>query len=597
MARKAQITIYTALKDQGFKKAEKGLKNLRFQAHGLNSSLAKLGAGVGVAQFARKSLEAAIKMESANAKLSVSLTNIGQASAMGGVSIKKTSEAMANLGFTGESTASALANLVTITGSLDKAQSLMGLSADAARFLHTDLADAATKLGKAYAGGAKGLLVFGIKLDKTLKPAQAFEKAMGMLNAKISGQAAAYAGTYAGKLEILKAKFEEVQIQVGEKLLPVLVKLGDFMINTGIPALESFFGFIANHQSVAIEFAAAITGVALAFKSLATYATLAKVAAIPIMAAAAPFIAGIAALLAMIAATETAGPVTKLIAKQAVGSGLSKFGRGARTDVMTRPQATAALRPVSRGGSPLAGLSKPSAFDAQAAQRAKELADTQKQALALAKKEAAIKAAEKRKVDAEKKLSAMFDLNQIALANALKLNLTEKERAAVEGLQALQDDGYKTEAQRMLDQEAALRKLISLRTDLASIPFYSPTLAGQEKQASAPIGVPVSATQTAVQEAIAKQTEQMNAGALAKALQTDAFTPAPAKTGAIAPSFSFSTDPSQQGIMTAQQSAMQGLVVNINAPMVTPEVVDQISSALNNKLKAGGVWYQNAAIG
>ena len=149
----------------------------------------------------------------------------------------------------------------------------------------------------------------------------------------------------------------------------------------------------------------------------------------------------------------------------------------------------------------------------------------------------------------------------------------------------------------MLDQEAALRKLISLRTDLASIPFYSPTLAGQEKQVSAPVGVPVSATQTAVQEAIAKQTEQMNAGALAKALQTDAFTPAPAKTGAIAPSFSFSTDPSQQGQMTAQQSAMQGLVVNINAPMVTPEVVDQISSALNNKLKAGGVWYSNAASG
>ena len=589
MARKAQITIYTALKDQGFKKAEKGLKNLRFQANGLNSSLAKLGLGIGVAQFARTSVAAAVEMEQANSRLAVSLKNIGKASAIGSDSIRASEKSMMSLGFEGTQTALALSSLVTATGSLEKSQGMLAASADLARFKNIDLASASVILAKASGGNAKAFKELGITLDKSLPPAKALEKAMGMLNAKIGGQAAAYATTYAGKLEILKAQFQDVQEQVGMKLLPHLVTLGDWLVNTGIPKLEQFFTLIADHKDETIAFATAIGTLAVGFKSLATYSALTNKAMIPLLARFGPVIGLIA-----VGAAALPGFLKGMKSwASGVIPGLSNFaGASMGAPVSGAPGKSTTTKTVAK-----TGLDPFRNFDRQAYQTQKDLLATQKASLAQTKKDAAQKLADQRKIDAEKKLAAQFDVNQIALANALKLNLTEKEKAAIEGLIALQDDGYKTEAQRMLDQEAALRKLITLRTDLASIPFYSPTLAGQEKQVSAPIGVPVSATQTAVQEAIAKQTEQMNAGALAKALQTDAFTPAPAKTGAIAPSFSFSTDPSQQGLMTAQQSAMQGLVVNINAPMVTPEVVDQISSALNNKLKAGGVWYQNAAIG
>ena len=580
MARKAQITIYTALKDAGFKKAEKGLKNLRFQANGLNSTLAKLGASVAVGEFARRSVDAAVKMEAANTKLSVALTSVGKASALNGLSIRKTSEQMSDLGFRGTATAEALANLVTITGSLEKAQSLMGASADAARYLNVGLAEGAAKLGSAFGGSAKALQVFNIKLDKTLKPAEAFDKAMGMLNAKISGQAAAYVGTYAGKLEVLKSKFEDVQIQVGEKLLPHLIKLGDYLVTTGIPRLESFFTLMSTHKESVMGMAGALTTVALAFKSIATYATLAKVAALPVMGAAAPFVAAIAAVVGLGVAAQPKlrqnqkslekanlgiDPVTGEYRDRSTGKNISQVKADKRFDFAARG---------GFKGSPIPGMNKGKAgVDLQALQTAKDLAATQKAALALAKKEAALKAYEKRKVDAEKKLSAQFDLNQIALANALKLDLTAKEKAAVEALLALEDDGYKTEEQRMLAQEAALRKLISLKGEYAALSWdKTASLGGGEKQISIPQTAAASVAGAVQSIGTNTMVTSMPGLAEAKAAATKAM--AGGATAAPAP-----------------------IVVNINAPMVTPEVVDQISVGLQNKLRAGGVWYTNAASG
>ena len=597
MARRAEIKIYTALKDAGFKKAEKGLKNLRFQANGLNRTLAKLGAGVAVTEFARRSVDAAIKMEAANAKLSVALTSVGKASALNGASIRKTSEQMSNLGFQGTATAEALANLVTITGSLEKAQSLMGASADAARYLNVGLAEGAAKLGSAFGGSAKALQVFNIKLDKTLKPAEAFDKAMGMLNAKIGGQAAAFATTYAGKLQILAARFEEVQVQVGQKLLPYLVKLGDYLVTTGIPRLESFFTVLEDNKSTVVGMTAAITTMVVAMKGLATYATLTNKAMIPFFGAAAPFIAGLTAL-AGVTALVKSSPIGQP-AGVPLGVG-QPMGRGTNS-IALQQQNLAGTRGGFKG-SPIPGMNKGKAgVDLQALQTAKGLAATQKAALALAKKEAAIKAAEKRKVDAEKKLSAMFDLNQIALANALKLNLTEKEKAAVLGLQALEDDGYKTEEQRMLAQEAALRKLISLKGDYASMAWdKTASLGGGEKQVSTPQTTPLGVT-GAVQDIVAKQVEMMSPGALVSALQMSNATPGGGTNTMVSgmPGLA-EAEAAATKAMAGANTGSGGVVVNVNvAGTVTSEqdLLNTIYEGLGNKLRGGAAWYQNAASG
>ena len=568
MARKAQITIYTALKDQGFKKAEKGLKNLRFQANGLNSSLAKLGLGVGVAQFARTSVKAAVEMEQANSRLAVSLTNIGMASKINSTSIRTSEKAMMSLGFEGTQTALALSTLVTATGSLEKSQGMLAASADLARFKNIDLASASKILAKASGGNAKAFKELGITMDKSLPPAEALEKAMGMLNAKIGGQAAAYATTYSGKLAILEAKFQDVQEQVGYKLLPVLVKLGDFLINTGIPRLGSFFKILTDNKNTLVPIAAGLLTVATAIKAIGTAAAFANIAALPLLAALAPFIAAAAAIAGVTAAIAMSPSGTPKGAPVGVGTPMGRGSAAIALQQQNNARKAAAVTPAAK-----TGLDPFRNFDRQAYQTQKDLAATQKAALALAKKEAAIKAAEKRKVDAEKKLSAQFDLNQIALANALKLNLTEKERAAVLGLQALEEDGYKTEEQRMVAQEAALRKLITLKGDYAALSWdKAASLNGGEKQVSIPQTAAASIAGAVQNIGTNTMVTSMPGLAEAEAAATKAMTGG--ATAAPAP-----------------------IVVNINAPMVTPEVVDQISVGLQNKLRAGGVWYSNAASG
>jgi len=82
----------------------------------------------------------------------------------------------------------------------------------------------------------------------------------------------------------------------------------------------------------------------------------------------------------------------------------------------------------------------------------------------------------------------------------------------------------------------------------------------------------------------------------------EAFTPAPEKkyngASAIAPSFSFNTDPSAQGTMTAQQSAFRDLIVNVQGTVMTENAVsDVVFNAMNKTLRNGASFYQNAASG
>lgn len=587
MARPATISIYTVLKDAGFKKAEKGLKGLNSQANGLNSTLAKLGLSVGVAQFARSSIQAALDMEKANVRLDQSLINIGKSTASASTQLKESEKQMMALGFEQTQTAYALSTLVTATGSLEKSQGLLAASADLARYKQIELADAATILARAQGGNAKAFKELGITLDKSKPKAQALADAMALLNAKIGGQAQRYVQTYGGKIEVLKAKFQDTQEQVGMKLLPVLEKLGDWLINTGIPRTESFFKLMADHKESVIGMAAALTSVALAFKLIGTYAALAKVAALPILGAAAPFIAAVAGIAGITAAIASSPSGTPKGAAVGVGT---PMGRGtaavALQQKLNAQKTTETTKPIQTGLDPFRGFNK------QAYEQNKQALVIQKASLALAKKEAAARALETRKAAAEKKLAAQFDLTQIALANALKLNLTEKERAAVEGLIALQDDGYKTEAQRMKDQETALNKLISLKQTYAETPWNKTiTLAGQEKQVVVP-GSPAT-------ESVAGGVGDVATKAII-AQQTAAPAPAPSlgNQPALVPTTMMSTGMGATARGEYANAPAPVVNVTVNGSVTTEQqLLNTIYEGLGNKLRAGATWYTNAATG
>jgi len=605
----AKIPVVFTLKDNALKKAEKGLGHLESKAKHFAKGIASLALAGGIEEFARRSVEAAVKMEAANAKLGVALKNIGQASALGGESIKKTNEQMASLGFTGADSAQALANLVTVTHDLSKAQDLMGKAADVARYKQIPLAEAATKLARASAGSAKGLAEFGIKLDKTLKPADAFAKAMRTLNAEISGQASAYAATYAGKLDILKAKFEEVQVKVGEKLLPILIKLGDWIINTGIPDLQAFFGFIGDHQDAVLSFASAVTAVAIAFKSLSIYAALSKKELIPLLARFGPEGLGIAGgAAALPGAVKGMSKFFKSIPNQLqnfVGASVGLPTQG-KTNVAQSPSfATRSYsNPMGRtfGGN----AEKPSKWQLEANRLAKE-------ANALADKKAKTDKAAAQAALVNKRLAAQFDLTQIQLAAALKGNLTQEQIDKVKALQSLEDDGYKTADQQLADQQAALDKMLATKQALAqvdimrSVSLTSGTAVngggteragGQTPLAGSGASQATGTLQPSVNPAVAAILAAAGVGNPASSVPA-APSPSPAITAAVT-QLATSSSNGMTGRTASENPITAAPQVTINvAGSVTAEqdLLNTIYNGLGNKLRAGAAWYSNAATG
>lgn len=94
-----------------------------------------------------------------------------------------------------------------------------------------ELPDAAEVLGKAMLGNGKALKEIGIDFEDTGSVAGNFDQIMEGLRKQVGGFAEQEAGTAEGKLRKLKTEFGDVQETVGEKLLPVMLALGDVLLD------------------------------------------------------------------------------------------------------------------------------------------------------------------------------------------------------------------------------------------------------------------------------------------------------------------------------------------------------------------------------
>ena len=188
-------------------------------------------------QGLRDAIKAVEDTQVATERLSTALNNAGQNTAANRDEIQKTSETMSKLGFATAATESAYGTLITATGSTTEATKLMAMAADLARYKHEDLATAAQTLARGTTGSAKAFKELGITLDSNLPKNEAIAKAFDELNQKIGGQAVGYTHTFAGEMEILKAKFDDVAVKVSAVVMPILTKLMEFITNVAIPAI------------------------------------------------------------------------------------------------------------------------------------------------------------------------------------------------------------------------------------------------------------------------------------------------------------------------------------------------------------------------
>ena len=188
-------------------------------------------------QGLRDAIKAVEDTQVATERLSTALNNASQNTAANRDEIQKTSETMSKLGFATAATEGAYGTLITATNSTTEATKLMAMAADLARYKHEDLATAAQTLARGTTGSAKAFKELGITLDSNLPKNEAIAKAFDELNQKIGGQAVGYTHTFAGEMEILKAKFDDVAVKVGAVVMPILTKLMEFITNVAIPAI------------------------------------------------------------------------------------------------------------------------------------------------------------------------------------------------------------------------------------------------------------------------------------------------------------------------------------------------------------------------
>ena len=172
----------------------------------------------------------AVQTQAAQTRLATALSNLKGVTDGQKESIHSDIEAIQGLGFSSSETTTAMGTLITATGNVGQATKIMAVATDLARYKHIDLNTAATILARGTQGSARAFKELGITLDTTLPKNEAIAKAFDQLNAKIGGQANAYTQTFAGRVAILKEKFNSIVLTLSEKVMPILTKvLGWFL--------------------------------------------------------------------------------------------------------------------------------------------------------------------------------------------------------------------------------------------------------------------------------------------------------------------------------------------------------------------------------
>lgn len=197
---------------------------------GLIGGVGKAGIiGAGVAAGSAVAFTALKKVTDAAKEAQVAQAGLNQAFASAGVSQKafgkqvdQTIQSVSKLaGIDDEEVSRNFANLLRTTGSIAKARKDVALAANIARARNISLAAASKVVEKAENGQLRGLKALGVQIDKTTTSSEAIDRAQR----KFAGSAEAYGRTAQGAQDKLAVSFENLQEQLGVKLLPLITRL------------------------------------------------------------------------------------------------------------------------------------------------------------------------------------------------------------------------------------------------------------------------------------------------------------------------------------------------------------------------------------
>jgi hypothetical protein len=246
---------------------KKAFKQADTAAAKLTKSIANVAKGFGIAfsaralaQYSKQAVNAFIADDKAAKVLSRTLNNLGLAFADPAV---KTfiADLEKQYGVLDDFLRPAYQKLITTTGDYRKSQQLLRTALDLSAQSGVDVVSVTDDLARAYAGNTKGLQKYGLGLSKTQLSAMSFEEVLLRIAKISSGQAAAAADTYAGKLDKLNVASANASETIGGALIDAFSALaGNGDVDKAIGKIDFFSKLLATLISPKL-FEEAFTGV------------------------------------------------------------------------------------------------------------------------------------------------------------------------------------------------------------------------------------------------------------------------------------------------------------------------------------------------
>jgi len=196
-----------------------------FSATGIAITAAATASFAAIAAFAKSSLNAYAEQEVAVAKLNTALRNQGIVSErVSRDMLAFASSLQKTTTFSDETIIQTQAMLVSFGLFGKQLETTTKTALDLSVGLGIDLRSATLILGKAFVGETQTLARYGIKIKDGLSDSQKFAAVLAQVNERFGGSAQAQANTYAGRIEVLSNRFNELKERIGIELLPIANK-------------------------------------------------------------------------------------------------------------------------------------------------------------------------------------------------------------------------------------------------------------------------------------------------------------------------------------------------------------------------------------
>jgi hypothetical protein len=388
---------------KAFDKAGKSTSSLEKNVKNLAKTFGLAFGTTAVLNFAKSSAKAFIEDDNAARSLGVTIKNLGLNYDNNAVIVGRFIDNLEQqTGVLDDELRPAMDRLLRATGSVSKSQELLNLSLDIAAGTGKSVTQVTQSLQKAYLGQTAAIGRLGVGISKAELATGNFADIQEKLTTLFAGQALSAATSYAGQMAKLQVAANNAKETIGQGLVDALTMLGD---NDSIDNLNSAL------EDTSLYIADVIRGIGVLIQKLKDIPVAGAAFSLPIEG----YIQMIPVLGSYINILADLGEDIRLLNGRA-GRAFTGGSGGPSRDFVKEREAKLLL----------AADKKRTAAEIAAA-KAKELAA--KKSLANEKARAALS-----------KAAAVFDMNKIQIAAALKATFDKDERLRLLAMQAIEDE-------------------------------------------------------------------------------------------------------------------------------------------------------------